>query len=343
MDNYNQLNFDTVAGVDTAKMIAELGWQFRSSRALLAAHQAGFFEALRQPKTAAQVSAAQATDPELTEKVLIAMCSLSLLERKDGVYNLTSLARAIMLPESLRYLGGALDFSEYMWWEWSVLPDMLKGGQKYAKRHQLIKELQSKADYVTGSDYFTMAMHGKAINGGAQFMTERIDLSGRRLLLDIGGGPGTYSVAFCQCFPQLKAIIWDLPQPLAVARQVIRHFELEDRIGIQPGDWETDDFRPKCDAMLMSNTIHGPLSNAPAKLGKAFRALEPGGLLIVQEFLLNADKTGPLPAAVFNIMVGAFSENELIQLVKAAGFADVRLAGSDPLVGSGIVTGLKPK
>ncbi|APV44921.1 dimerization domain-containing protein [Dehalogenimonas formicexedens] len=336
------MNLSTTDGIDTAKLIAELGWQFRVSRSLLAAHQAGFFEALRSPKTAVQLSLAQSTDAEVTEKVLIAMCALGLLDRRDDTYSLTDLARDIMLPESVRYIGGALDFSEYMWWEWSVLPDMLRGGKKYTERHRLMKQLQSGASYVSGPEYFTLAMHGKAVNGGAQFMVEHVDLCGRHLLVDIGGGPGTYSVAFCQRFPQLKAVVWDQPQPLEVARQVVKHYELNDRIRLQPGDWENDEFTHGGDVILLSNVIHGPRSNAPTILAKAFRALRPGGLLIVQEFLLNSQKTGPIPAAVFNIMVGAFSESELIDLISSAGFTGARLLATDPIVGSGIVTASKP-
>ena len=78
------------------------------------------------------------------------------------------------------------------------------------------------------------------------------------------------------------------------------------------------------------------------KLAKAFRSIEPGGLLIVNDFLLNKDKTGPLPAALFNLMIGAYSEEEMLAIVREAGFAKVSLIARDPMVGNGIVTALRP-
>ncbi|KTB48277.1 methyltransferase [Dehalogenimonas alkenigignens] len=342
MENKQKHDLFNLPFITEAGLAIELGWVFRNSRVLLAAYQAGFFEALRQPKSAGELAAECSTDAEVSEKVLIAMCALGVLKRTGSLFDLTPLGREILLPESLRYIGGALDFSEYMWWEWSVLPDMLKGGEKYARRFRQIKELQRDAEYIIKTDYFPLAMHTKAINGGVQFVAAHVDLSKRRLLLDIGGGPGTYSAGLCQRFPNLKAIVWDAPGPLAVARQVIRNLGLEDRIRLETGDWETDEFSPGCDVILLSNVMHGPDSGAAEKLAKVFRALDPGGVIIVQEFLLDADKNGPLEAAVFNIMVGAFSDIELIGLIGTAGFREVALVARNPLTGSGLITAVKP-
>ncbi|MEN8613905.1 methyltransferase [Dehalogenimonas sp. THU2] len=332
-----------VEGLLTAQALTELGWQFRISRTFLACHQLGIFEALRVDRSAAQVAGELQINPEMTEKLLIALCALKILNRDGGEFSLTELGRDTLLLESLRYIGGVLDFDEHMWWEWSILPDLARGGEAYTKRHRLMKQLQQGAGYILPStSVFPMAMHGKAINGGAQFMAANIDLSDRRLLLDIGGGPGTYAIVLCERFSKLKAVIWDTMETLEIAQQVIKHFGLEDRITTRSGDWDTDEFGPVCDTILLSNVAHGPESNAEGKLVKAFRVLEPGGLLIVQEFLLNNEKNGPLPAALFNIMVGAYSEEELIKLVDDAGFSEVKLVARDNGVGSGIITAIKP-
>jgi len=92
----------------------------------------------------------------------------------------------------------------------------------------------------------------------------------------------------------------------------------------------------------MSNILHGYGSQAEARLAKGFRALVPGGLLIVHDFLLNNDKSGPLPAALFNLMVGAYVVNELLAVIRSAGFADVSLIAYNAQRGSGIVTARRP-
>jgi len=72
------------------------------------------------------------------------------------------------------------------------------------------------------------------------------------------------------------------------------------------------------------------------------RALVPGGLLIAHDFLLHNDRSGPLPAALFNLMIGTYTVNELIAVVRSAGFADVSLIAYNAQRGSGIVTGVRP-
>jgi len=123
---------------------------------------------------------------------------------------------------------------------------------------------------------------------------------------------------------------------------VIDHFGLSDRIGVCAGDWEEDNFGTGYDVILFSNVAHGRDSKAPMKMAKAFDAMTPGGLLIVNDFLLNNERNGPLPAALFNLMVDAFSEQEMIDVIRAAGFTTIALIASDPAVGNGIITAVKP-
>lgn len=343
MSNEEQTDMFKAENLVAAQELTELSWQYRASRVLLAAHQLGIFEELRQPKTAAEVANEKTIDAEMTEKLLIATCALGLVQRDGGRFRLTQLAGDVLLPEGACYIGGVLDHGESLWWTWSGLTDLLRGGELSAARRELMAQLARTAHYVNDYDeHFIWAMHGKAANGGAQFLATHVDLNKRKLLLDVGGGPGTYSIALCQRFPRLKAVVWDMPHTLKICRQVVQRCGLTDRIGVQMGDWETDDFGEGYDALLLSNVTHGPGSKAKMKLAKAFRSLEPGGLLIVNDFLLNKDKTGPLPAALFNLMIGAYSEEEMLAIVREAGFTKVSLVTRDPMVGSGIVTALRP-
>ena len=94
---------------------------------------------------------------------------------------------------------------------------------------------------------------------------------------------------------------------------------------IREGDWNKDDFGEGYDAVLMSNILHGIGSQAEMKLSKVFRSMSSGGVLIVRDFFLNDSKTGPTEAALFNLMIGAYSTEEIINLVKAHGFTDIRM------------------
>jgi ubiquinone/menaquinone biosynthesis C-methylase UbiE len=272
----------------------------------------------------------------MTERLLIACCALGVVQRDKGKFGLTKLGRDLLLPESPRYIGGILGHYENLWWFWTGLKEVVRTG----KREAAPPAPQEFAD--KWHEFWIWAMHGIAANGVGQWLASNLDLSDRKLLLDVGGGPGTYSVILCQRFPNLRAVIWDLPRTLAIAEEVIKRFGMQGRITLQVGDWNKDEFGTGYDCLLMSNILHGPSSQAPMKLAKAFRALESGGLLIVHDFLLNDEKTGPLPAALFNLMVGAYSVGELMAIIEEAGFKDVRLVAYLPKRGSGLITATKP-
>ncbi len=330
------MNLFDADNLEAATALLELNWQYRASRALMTAHQLGIFEALREPKTAADVAAQCGTDTGMTEKLLIACCSLGVVRRDGDHFVLTRLACDTLLPESARYLGGVLDHSETLWWVFTGLPDIIRTGGRGAAPKP------PEAFISRWHENWIWAMHGNAANGVAQWMARQLDLSDRSLLLDVGGGPGTYSIALCQRFTNLKAVVWDVSQTIAIAEQVIERFHMKDRIAVQEGDWNRDEFGEGYDCLLMSNILHGHGSQAETRLEQGMRALVPGGLLIAHDFLLNNDRSGPLPAALFNLMIGAYTVNELIAVIRSVGFADASLIAYNGQRGAGIVTAMRP-
>lgn len=330
------MNLFDADNLEAATALLELNWQYRASRALMTAHQLGIFEALREPKTVADVAAQCGTDPSMTEKLLIACCSLGVVRRDGDHFVLTRLACDTLLPESARYLGGVLDHSETLWWVFAGLPDIIRTGGRGAAPKP------PEAFVSRWHEHWIWAMHGNAANGVAQWVARQLDLSDRSLLLDVGGGPGTYSIALCQRFTNLKAVVWDVSQTIAIAEQVIERFHMKDRIAVQEGDWNRDEFGEGYDCLLMSNILHGHGSQAETRLEQGMRALVPGGLLIAHDFLLNNDKSGPLPAALFNLMIGAYTVNELIAVIRSVGFADASLIAYNGQRGAGIVTAMRP-
>jgi SAM-dependent methyltransferase len=331
--NINLFGFDNL---EQAAALLEVNWQFRSSRALMAAHQLGFFGALAKPRQAAQVAEECGTDPRMTEKLLIVCCALGVLKRDGERYSLTALGADLLLPDSPRYIGGTIDHNEILWWATTGLPDVVRTGKRDAAPEPPDRFKQHLFDN------WIWAMHGIASNGPAQWVASQLDLSDRKLLLDVAGGPGTYSIALCQRFPHLKAVVWDLPETLVIAGQVIGRFGMKRRIKVQPGDWSKDEFGSGYDCLLMSNILHGQGSQADTRLKQARRALKRGGLLIVHDFLLNNDKSGPLPASLFNLWLGTYTVSEMIAVIRKAGFNDVSLIAGNAQRGSGLITAKRP-
>ena len=182
-------------------------------------------------------------------------------------------------------------------------------------------------------------------------VVKQIDLSQRKQLLDLGGGPGTYAIHFCQQNPELQATIFDLPTTRTIAEQTIRQFDLQERINFVAGDFQDDALTGCYDVAWLSHVLHG---EGAAECGKMLRktvdALEPGGLLLVQEFILNDSRDSPLFPALFslNMLIGtpqgqAYSEGEIKALFEAAGLHDIERLPMELPNGAGVMCGRKPE
>ena len=308
----------------------------RKYQTIVAAHDLGFFPAIATPATAAEVAKKLGTDPTTTEDILIALSAMKLARFREGRYELAPVAREMLLPESLRYIGGLLKLDQDLMRRFSHLSEIAKTG---IWPERPVAPEDHEGDW---EDTFIYAMQGYSASGAAGWLALRVDLSDKRNLLDIGGGPGIYSIALCQRFPHLRATVWDLPRAIKIASGYVGRYGMSERVSLHPGDWNTDDFGSGYDALLMSNILHGEGSLAKEKLEKAMNALEPGGLLIIQDFLIRDDNSGPQTAALFRIMVGAYHQSEMLKLIERAGFKEVKLVDCDEVRGHCLVTAVRP-
>ena len=174
-----------------------------------------------------------------------------------------------------------------------------------------------------------------------------IDLSTRRHLLDLGGGPGTYAIHFCQKNPQLKATVFDLPTTKPFAEKIIDTFKLADRIDFMAGNYVDDQIEGKYDAAWLSHILHGEGPQTCREIiHKTVSALEPGATIVVHEFILNNSMDGPLFPALFslNMLLGtssgqSYSENQIKDMLSAAGVENIRRISVQSPNDSGIMLG----
>ncbi len=313
--------------IEWARELIARTWEARAARAVQAASGVGLFERLDRGEATSETAAADLSlDPAMTERLLIACAAMDLVTRGGGGWRLTTRAEATLVPGAPFYQGDALAHSAQVEPAWHDLAAHVRGRAGWSR-------------FVEGADppershrHFILAMHNMATAGRAADLADHVrqacgGLSGH--LMDVGGGPGTYAMALCDRNPGLRATVLDLAETVEIARGVIQAMGMADRVRTVAGDWNEDEFLPPeapdagaalNDAVLMSNVLHGPSSGAEMKLTKARRSLRRGGVLVIQDFLLNDERTGPLKPALFNLMVGAFSRAELARHVAAAGF-----------------------
>jgi 2-polyprenyl-3-methyl-5-hydroxy-6-metoxy-1,4-benzoquinol methylase len=162
-------------------------------------------------------------------------------------------------------------------------------------------------------------------------------------MLDVGGGSGAYSIAFARASAALRSEILDLPTVLPIAEGHIAEAGLADRVTTRAGDLRRDELGAGYDLVLLSSICHmlGPEENR-GLLSRCARALAPGGRVVVSDFVLDEDGTGPRQAVLFslNMLVGtpagrSYRESEYRAFFREAGLADVarvRLPGPAHLV-----------
>jgi SAM-dependent methyltransferase len=194
---------------------------------------------------------------------------------------------------------------------------------------------------------FLMGMFNIAMNLAPR-LVNTIDISGRHHLLDLGGGPGTYAIYFCLNNPSLMATVYDLPTTGPYARKTIERFGLTDRIDFVAGDYLREDIPGRYDVAWLSQILHaeGP-ENCQRIIGKAASVLEPGGLLLIHEFILDNTMDGPLQPALFslNMLLGtengrSYSEGDIMEMLERAGAKTVKRISPQFPIESGIIAGV---
>jgi SAM-dependent methyltransferase len=313
--------------------LEEVGLAFRIARTLQVANKVGLFaELLAGPRRADELAAACDLQPDPTERLCTVLASTGFVFRRpDGRYRLTDEGRATFDPASPRFYGDGLGHAFGFWDRWSNLEATLR-----TPPPQGTHALNMPPDVHRT---FVMAMHDYSIRGRTQWLAGNLDLKGRRHLLDLGGGPGTNSISLCERWPGLRATIFDLPNTEPLARDNVARFGLADRIDFLGGDFDRDPLGEGYDCALLSQILHGPHHGSAARLKRVHEALAPGALLIVQDFLMDDDRNGPLEACMFNLHVGAYTVGELLEVLSEAGFQQAALRGRGP-AGAGVVTAI---
>ncbi len=318
--------------------VLRLARGYWEARVILSAAELRLFDYLEErPRSAADLASAAQIDARGAEIVLHALTGLGLLEKHEGLFRNTASTSAYFVSTSPASVVAVLDHYTNLWDTWSQLTEVIRSG-KPATRSSRQGSLEA----------FILAMHGFARSRVAK-VVDAIDLSGVSSVLDIGGGPGTYSCEFAHRNPRLKATVLDFPDVLVITRRIAEEAGLDAQVGILPGDVLTTDLGSGYDLILISAVIH---SNSPDEIQlifrKVFAALEPGGQIVVQEFLLDDSKTQPPSAALFavNMLVGTqggatYSESEVRRWLAEAGFVD--LQRRDPDEFASLFVGRKPR
>lgn len=250
------------------------------------------------------------TIPELARRVRVSqrglailcrnLASVGLLVRTQAGYQVTPFSQRHLQETSKDFRGDYLKLMQRQWSEWSHLTEVICVG------HPLDSQEPESTEYRRS---FSWAMHHRSIQP-AKEVAQQFSLKAARTLLDLGGGPGTYALAFLAKNPRLHATVMDRPAALDVARRLAEQSSLETRLTCQAGNFLTAPISGTYDVVWYSNVLHiySPADNLKI-FKKIRRILNPGGRLLIQDtFLHDQQELQPLEANLFAVSMLLYTE-----------------------------------
>ncbi len=315
--------------------------KFMESRIFLTAAELDIFSLLSKHPMSAQEIAdkIQVTLRGITI-LLDALVPMGLLEKKAEKYYCPAEVTALLSKDSPTSIMPMVMLSAVGWKRWSNLTEIVRYGLQNAGPSAFER---SKSEQET----FILAMRTIAYRL-APGIVAAIKPIGAKKLLDIGGGSGSYTQAFLETYPDMKATLFDLPSVIKIAQTVLADADLIDRITFVPGDYNKDELPTGHDLALLSAIIH---QNSPEQnielYRKVYRALEPGGRLIIRDHVMSPDHTQPIRGTLFavNMLIvtpegRTYSFEEIKASLESAGFTKINLIQPDKQM-NGLIEGFK--
>ncbi|MGC9418201.1 MAG: methyltransferase [Rhodovulum sp.] len=331
----------------TADQISDIAFGFMGSKALFAALGTGVFTALAKgPMTPAELAVRTPLDADRAETLLTALAALGLVTVAQGRFANSPGADAFLVK------GAKYDFGDYL--------RLQVGQQMYGLLDQIDDALAgalppeataSYADWFADPEearVYSASQHAGSL-GPARQLVKQVDLSAARRLLDVGGGTGAFAITLANAFPELSVTIVDFPNVATLGRDYVEEAGLSDRVSYVEGDAIEIHWPAEQDAILMSYLFSGVPGNTHADLiARARDQLSPGGRLLIHDFVVRADRTGPKLAALWQLQHTAFTprarsldEAWLANALQAAGFEQVEITAMIPEM-TMLAQGVKP-
>jgi precorrin-6B methylase 2 len=318
---------ETVMSDGSSQAILGLAQGFMESRILLSAADLNIFTILKSKPLSAQEAATRiGADARALSTLLDVLAAMGLLVKQEGRYRCDQPVARFLADDSPETVLPMVRHMASLWPRWSRLTDIVKGSA--------LEEFQFTRDRDE-LRAFIGAMH-VAGTPLAKQVVEAVNPVASRALLDVGGGSGTYTIAFLRAVPEMKATLFDLPGVIEMARERLSEEGLLDRTTLVAGSYHEQELPRGYDLALLSAIIH---SNSPEEnlevYKKVFRSLNPGGRLLIRDHVMEPDRTRPKDGAVFaiNMLVGTngggtYTYQEIESALLQAGFTRIKLLRS---------------
>ncbi len=303
--------------------IFQLGYYWETKILLTAVKLEIFSHLAARPRTGSELAARLRVDPRALTLLLNALVAMRILSKTNEAFANTSVAQSYLVKTSSQYVGHLLVLHDAEWEHWGKLEEAIRTGASPAARHMFADNPELGANVLA-------VLHRIGQQSGPA-LAKRLQLEGARSMLDLGGGAGTNSIAFCQAYAELSATVFDLPDTLRLTERVVKEAGLESRIRLQAGDFNQDDLGGPYDLILMSDILHyQDFATNAVLVRKVFAHLTAGGRLVIKDRFLDETGTGPAWTTAFAVHIlvntprgACYKTSEAMEWLAKAGFAHV--------------------
>ena len=321
-----------MAALTDVRQISHIAYGFMASKTLFVALNVELFGHLSDgPKRLDALAAATGLAGNRLATLLAALTSLGLLTKSADGYANAPATQRYLVPGEAAYFGGYYRHQI----DRQIYPSLvsLEAGVRGDAANLAHDTFRGMLEDPVEAEAFSRAQHAGSL-GPALALARAVDLGGCRHLLDVAGGSGAFAITLCQANPHLAASILDFANVIEVAKRTTAAAGMADRIALIVGDALETDWPAEQDVVLLSYLLSAVAgTDIPGLFERAWRALAPGGRLIIHDFMLDDDRAGPTSAALWFLQYlsvrtdsTSFSAAELRRTLAAQGFTDIAAA-----------------
>ena len=325
----------------TPERLQQLGFAYGPPLIISAAVNNKVFDTLKGgAKTVEQVKKETGGSARGLRATMDALVGLELLKKdRQSRYSLTPESKAFLISEKPRTLAGFFgSILPVMASRWLRLTDIVRNGRPAVAVNQ----------ETEGTEFFSQLVETiiPMSYPGAQKLADHLKVAKAKeqvRVIDLAAGSGIWGIAVTQRSPRVRVTAVDWEGMIPTTKRITEKFGVRDRFDFVEGDLLKAEFGSGYDVATLGHILHSEGEQRSRQLlKKTFRALKSGGTIAIAEWLVNDDRTKPLPSLMFAVQMlvnteqgDTFSFNEIKKWLEEAGFKKVRkleAPGPSPLI-----------
>jgi 3-hydroxy-5-methyl-1-naphthoate 3-O-methyltransferase len=314
------------------KIVNDL-WAARVSFALAAAVDLDIFTLIAQGnKTAADIAKALRAPERGVERLVDSLVAIGYLTKRGVQLGLTPVADTFLVRTKPSFIGPMADETRITLPGWMQLAEVVRSGKSV-----------SALNSAEGREFFPRLVKAifpltfNAARGLVQSFPQS-KLKKIERVLDVAAGSAAWSLPFAQSIPNARVTALDYPEVTAVTREYAQQFRVAHQYDYLEGDLRQMDFGQKqYDVVILGHIIHSEGEKwGKVLITKSYKALKPGGTLVIAEMIPNDTRTGPLFPVLFGLNMilhteegDVFTMAQYKQWLKQAGFTTIKTVAVD--------------